>query len=126
MADKKKILIADDFQLLREDLTELINNQRDMEVVGTASSGKENVNLARNTEYDLILMDIEMETMNAGILATQEIREADPEAGIIFLTAHETREMIVTAMGPAGPLGYIMLSLHSDAELMVVSYPEYM
>ena len=37
MADKKKILIADDFQLLREDLTELINNQRDMEVVGTAS-----------------------------------------------------------------------------------------
>ena len=61
MADKKKILIADDFQLLREDLTELINNQRDMEVVGTASSGKEIVNLARNTEYDLILMDIEME-----------------------------------------------------------------
>jgi DNA-binding NarL/FixJ family response regulator len=107
MADKKKILIADDFQLLREDLTELINNQRDMEVVGTASSGKETVNLARNTEYDLILMDIEMETMNAGILATQEIREADPEAGIIFLTAHETREMIVTAMG-AGALDYIV------------------
>ena len=107
MADKKKILIADDFQLLREDLTELINNQRDMEVVGTASSGKEIVNLARNTEYDLILMDIEMETMNAGILATQEIRETDPEAGIIFLTAHETREMIVTAMG-AGALDYIV------------------
>ena len=104
MADKKKILIADDFQLLREDLTELINNQRDMEVVGTASSGKEIVNLARNTEYDLILMDIEMETMNAGILATQEIREADPEAGIIFLTAHETREMIVTAMGAGAPM----------------------
>ena len=83
MADKKKILIADDFQLLREDLTELINNQRDMEVVGTASSGKEIVNLARNTEYDLILMDIEMETMN------------------------ETREMIVTAMG-AGALDYIV------------------
>ncbi len=40
MADKKKILIADDFQLLREDLTELINNQRDMEVVGTASLEK--------------------------------------------------------------------------------------
>ena len=37
MADKKKILIADDFQLLREDLTELINNQRDMEVVADQS-----------------------------------------------------------------------------------------
>lgn len=83
MADKKKILIADDFQLLREDLTELINNQRDMEVVGTASSGKEIVNLARNTEYDLILMDIEMETMNA-YFSNAEIREADPEAELFF------------------------------------------
>lgn len=80
MADKKKILIADDFQLLREDLTELINNQRDMEVVGTASSGKEIVNLARNTEYDLILMDIEMETMTGRYFSNAGNREADPGA----------------------------------------------
>lgn len=73
MAEKKKILIADDFQLLREDLTDLINNQRDMEVAGTAASGKEIVTLAKSTTYDLILMDIEMETMNAGIVATEEI-----------------------------------------------------
>ena len=49
MSEKKKILIADDFQLLREDLTDLINRQHDMEVVGTASSGKEIVNLAKTT-----------------------------------------------------------------------------
>ena len=66
-----------------------------------------NRNMTEEARYDLNLMDIEMETMNAGILATQEIREADPEAGIIFLTAHETREMIVTAMG-AGALDYIV------------------
>ena len=58
MSEKKKILIADDFEILREDLTELINDQRDMEVVGTAASGKEIVNLAKTTDYDLILMDI--------------------------------------------------------------------
>jgi len=113
MADKKKILIADDFQLLREDLTELINNQRDMEVVGTASSGKEIVNLARNTEYDLILMDIEMETMNAGITATEMIRDKNPQAKIIFLTAHELREIIITAMG-AGALDYIVKGCSDD------------
>ncbi len=107
MAEKKKILIADDFQLLREDLTDLINNQRDMEVAGTAASGKEIVTLAKSTTYDLILMDIEMETMNAGIVATEEIRDENPEAGIIFLTAHETKEMIVTAMG-AGALDYLV------------------
>ena len=100
MADKKKILIADDFQLLREDLTELINNQRDMEVVGTASSGKEIVNLARNTEYDLILMDIEMSNKNHETVMQEYARLQQSEKSLLFfinniskLTATE-REMI--------------------------------
>lgn len=116
MSDKKRILIADDFQLLREDLTELINHQRDMEVVGTAASGKEIVSLAETTGFDLILMDIEMETMNAGIIATQKICQDHPEAGIIFLTAHETHDMIVTAMG-AGALDYVVKGCE-DEELL--------
>lgn len=113
MEKKIRIMIADDFPLLREDLTELINGQPDMEVVGTAASGKEIIELARTTEYDLILMDIEMEQMNSGILATEVIREENPEAGIIFLTAHETREMIVTAMG-AGALDYLVKGSDDD------------
>jgi DNA-binding NarL/FixJ family response regulator len=107
MAEKKKILIADDFRLLREDLTELINRQEDMEVVGTADSGKNIVALAKEIAYDLILMDIEMETVNAGIVATEEIRDENSEAQIVFLTAHETKETIVTAMG-AGAMDYVV------------------
>lgn len=113
MAEKCRILIADDFQILREDMTELLNRQKDMVVVGEASSGKEIVSLAEQTEYDLILMDIEMETMNAGIAATTAIRETNPEANIIFLTAHETREMIVTAMG-AGAQDYLVKGCEED------------
>ncbi len=113
MEKKIRIMIADDFPLLREDLTELINGQPDMEVVGTAASAKAIIELARTTEYDLILMDIEMEQMNSGILATEAIREENPEAGIIFLTAHETREMIVTAMG-AGALDYLVKGSDDD------------
>ena len=107
MTDKIRILIADDFPLLREDLAELIGRQDDMVVAGEASTGGEIVALARDTEYDLILMDIEMEQMNAGILAAERIREEQPDANVIFLTAHETREMIVTAMG-AGALDYLV------------------
>lgn len=107
MTDKIRILIADDFPLLREDLAELIGRQDDMVVAGEASTGGEIVALARETEYDLILMDIEMEQMNAGILAAERIREEQPDANVIFLTAHETREMIVTAMG-AGALDYLV------------------
>lgn len=105
--EKIKILVADDFELLREDLCELIDSQPDMKVVGSASNGREIVELAKSTVFDLILMDIEMEQMNAGILATQRIRDEQPEAGVIFLTAHETKEIIVTAMG-AGALDYLV------------------
>ena len=121
MSEKKKILIADDFQLLREDLTDLINRQHDMEVVGTASSGKEIVNLAKTTPYDLILMDIEMETMNAGIVATEQIRDENPQAEVIFLTAHETKEMIVTAMG-AGALDYIVKGCDEEEMLYHIRF----
>lgn len=107
MADKIRILIADDFQLLREDLCELIHKQPDMEVVGMASSGKEIVELAENVPYDIILMDIEMEQMNAGIHATEKIRRKNPEAKIIFLSVHETKEIVVTAMG-AGAIDYMV------------------
>ena len=51
-------MIADDFPLLLEDMCELIDKQSDMEVVGTANSGKRIVELAKETEFDIILMDI--------------------------------------------------------------------
>ena len=47
--DKKiRVLVADDFRLLREDMIELLNKQPDMEVVGEAATGKEIVELAKN------------------------------------------------------------------------------
>ncbi len=116
MDGKIRILIADDFELLREDLSELLSGQPDMEVVGCAASGKEIVELSAQVEYDLILMDIEMESMNAGIVATERIREQKPHANVIFLTAHETREMIVTAMG-AGAADYLVKGC-PDEELL--------
>ena len=116
MAGTYKIMIADDFPILREDLAEVIREQPDMEVVGEASTGKEIVALAENMDYDLILMDIEMETMNAGITATEMIRDKNPQAKIIFLTAHELREIIITAMG-AVALDYIVKGC-SDEEIL--------
>ena len=104
---KIRIMIADDFELLREDMRELIDRQEDMEVVGTAGSGKGIVELAADTEFDIILMDIEMENPNAGITATEQIREMLGNANIIFLTVHDTNEMILTAMG-AGAVDYLV------------------
>ena len=80
-----KILIADDFALLREDICDTLNAQEDMQVVGTAESGAQAEKLAAETDYDIILMDIEMKFMD-GMMAAEEIRKVDTEVIIIFIT----------------------------------------
>ena len=71
-------LVAEDFELIREDLCDVLNQQEDMTVVGSAASGKEIETLALETDFDLVLMDIEMETTTAAIQATEHILEKKP------------------------------------------------
>lgn len=116
MERKIRILVAEDFDLLREDLCELLNSQKDMETAGSADGKEEIVKLAQMMEFDLILMDIEMEYLTSGIEAAEEIRKEKPEAQIIFLTAYDTNQMIYTAMG-AGAVDYIVKGC-PDEELL--------
>lgn len=112
-----KILIADDFALLREDICDTLNAQEDMQVVGTAESGAQAEKLAAETDYDVILMDIEMETTTAGIHAAENILSENPDAIVIFLTAHETENMILMSMG-AGAVDYVVKGCPEDELLM--------
>lgn len=108
-----KVAIVEDFELIREDLKELIDSQEDMQVVWAAETGAQAVNLAEKETTDIILMDIEMETINAGILAAEKIRDKNSEQKIIFMTAHETNEMIITAMG-TGAVDYLVKGEDSE------------
>ena len=101
------VLIAEDFPVLREDLKEQLERSRDIRVVGCAASGREIEELAMSLDADIILMDIEMETVNAGIIAAEHIRDRKPDQKIIYLTAHETERIIITAMG-TGAVDYIV------------------
>ena len=112
-----RILVAEDFELLREDLCDTLNQQPDITVAGSAGSGREIEALALSTPADLILMDIEMETITAGIRATEHILEKKPELKILFLTAHETDNIILTSMG-AGAVDYIVKGC-PDKELLL-------
>lgn len=102
-----RILVAEDFGVLREDLCDTLDQQEDMEVAGSAATGREIEALALSTPFDIVLMDIEMETTTAGIRAAERILEKKPQAKVIFLTAHETDNMILTSMG-AGAVDYIV------------------
>lgn len=59
-----RIAIVEDFDLIREDLCELVEGQKDMEVVWEASTGSQAVELAKEKPVDIILMDIEMESID--------------------------------------------------------------
>lgn len=107
MREPIKVMIAEDFQILLEDMIEIVNAQGDMEVVASANSGKEIVLLSGQTEFDIILMDIEMESTISGIIATEAILRKKKDAKIIFLTAHETEEMVLSAMS-TGAIDYII------------------
>lgn len=104
---KIRILLAEDFQIIRDDFREKINSQPDMEVVGEASNGTEIVALARKVPADIVLMDMEMEDMHAGARATQTILKENPEIDVIFLTVHETEESVLAALS-SGAVDYLV------------------
>lgn len=102
-----RVIVVEDFDLLREDLCEQIDGNPDMTVVGEAADSAQAISLAAEVESDIILMDIEMEFINAGIQAAEQIRDMGVKAQIIFLTAHETEDTIIMAMG-TGAVDYIV------------------
>ncbi len=108
-----RLLIADDFDVLRSDLRDTRSAQPDMTVVGEAATGAALIALARETPFDVALVDIEMETTTAGIRAAEQILSEKPEAIVIFLTAHETEEMILLSMG-AGAADYVVKGCTED------------
>ena len=89
---KIQVMVAEDIPLLLEDFCDTVSRAGDMEIAGAALTGQEITRLAQERDCDVILMDIEMETMQAGILAAEAIHQRKPEVKIIFLTAHETED----------------------------------
>jgi CheY-like chemotaxis protein len=95
-----RVMIADDHQIMRDGLAELINGQDGIDVVGMAANGQEVVELSVKLRPDVILMDVSMPVMN-GIDATKQIRASLPSVRIIGLTMHKDPD-IHQAMLTAG------------------------
>lgn len=85
MPEKIRVLVVDDIAETRENVRKLLQFEADIEVIGTARSGKEAVQLADELKPDVILMDINMPDMD-GITATGLIRQRNPVAQIVFLS----------------------------------------
>ena len=96
--DKLKIIIAEDIEIIREDLEQTINNQEDMMIVASVSSGIDAQKVAGKVEADIAILDIEMESNVAGIKAANYFQENYPEVKVVYLSVHENANIILTAM----------------------------
>lgn len=92
-----KVMIAEDMEPIRRRYVKILNGAEDIEVVADVGTGKDAVQQMEITMPDVILMDIEMETPDAGLRASREILSKHPGVKIIILTVYEEDELIFTA-----------------------------
>lgn len=101
---RPRVLLADDHILVLEGLSKLL--QKDFDLVGTASTGAEAVEMAANFQPDVVLMDISMPGVN-GIDAARQLRERVPNAKVVALTMHNSPTYVRESM-KAGMAGYVL------------------
>lgn len=109
-----KIALAEDFELLREDMIDSIEKFDDLEVIGSFSTGKDIIQFVEDGNIpDVILMDIGMETNDAGIVAAEVIHNLNSGIKIIYLTAYENDSLILKSM-EKGAVDYIVKDVSHD------------
>lgn len=101
-----RILIADDHGVVAEGLKHLVEAEADMEVVACVGDGREAVQLARDAQPDVVLMDLSMPELN-GADATRAILQRDPKCRVIVLSMYAQREYVRRAL-KAGAAGYVV------------------
>jgi len=98
MGDKKiSVMIVDDHPLFRQGLRRVIEAEDDMEVIIEVGDGKEALRLAQKMIPDVIMMDVNIPTMN-GLQVTRSLKASLPNIGVIMLTAYHDDEQIFHAI----------------------------
>ena len=97
-----RVLLVDDHATVRQGIRMRLALEPDIDVVGEASDGAEGLRRARELTPDVILMDVEMATMN-GLAAAHEIHSAVPQAAVVMLSMHddEGRRLLARMAGAA-------------------------
>ncbi len=113
--EKIRVLIADDHAIVRAGVRLLLESQSDMEVVGEAVDGRGAVEMVRDLEPGLVLMDVAMPNMN-GLEATQLIKDRYPGVQVLALTMHEDERYFFRIL-QAGASGYVVKGA-SPADLL--------
>jgi DNA-binding NarL/FixJ family response regulator len=100
-----RILIADDYVLIREGLMKVIRRELDMEVVAEATHGGEVIRLLQKNEVDVVVLDISM-PVREGIDVLKDISKYYPTIPVLILTMHSEKKFAMRAL-MSGAAGYL-------------------
>ena len=100
------VVLADDHPVLREGMRNLLEQQRDIRVIGEAGNGHEAVAAVRALKPDIVLMDVVMPRLN-GIEATKQIKRTNPTTAVLILSAYDD-DRYVLGLLDAGAAGYLL------------------
>jgi DNA-binding NarL/FixJ family response regulator len=101
-----RVLIADDDDLMRAGLAELLTADPEIEIVGQAATGRAAVQQTRRLAPDVVLMDVRMPDLD-GIGATRELAQEAPDAKVLILTTFEQDDYVFGALR-AGAAGFLV------------------
>lgn len=113
-----KLMIVDDHPVFRQGLRDVLEIAGDMQVLGEASDGEEAISLAAELEPDVILMDINLPTMN-GLQVTRQIKARMPEVKFIMITGYDDAEQVFHALS-VGASAYCPKDITPESLLQVI------
>ena len=108
-----RVLIAEDMEPIRKRYVKILTETTDIEVIAGVASGQEAVEQTILKHPDIVLLDIEMETKDAGLRAAEVLLQKFPDLKIIILTVYEEDELIYSAF-QFGVCDYIMKNAKPD------------
>lgn len=107
------VLLADDNQVVREEFRKLLELEDDLEVVGEAINGVQALDLARNLQPALVLMDVTMPGILNGLQATRQILKVAPATKVLMLSAYNDEVYVEEAIN-SGAMGYLVKQTSAD------------
>jgi len=114
-----RIIVADDHTLIRETLSDFLQEQEDREVVGRAANGDAVMELTTKLQPDVVVMDISMPPVLSGLEATRWICGTWPQVKVIALSVY-AHKRYVAEMLKAGASGYLLKDAEFDELLIAI------
>ena len=118
--ERIKVLIVDDHAIFRRGITDILDEEETIEIVGEATDGDEAVEKAKALQPHLVLMNLHMPRCN-GVEATVRLQSEAPETKILMLTISDNEEDLVNAI-KAGASGYILKNEEPAMLVQVIRY----